>query len=61
MASHKPGRDVLDQLGDEEEEGSWESNYWPEGEQKFWESCWRELFDYALQESGFPVWASCRS
>lgn len=47
------GKDVLDQLGDEEEEGSWESNYWPEGEQKFWESCWRELFDYALQESGF--------
>lgn len=46
------GKDVLDQLGDEEE-GSWESNYWPEGEQKFWESCWRELFDYALQESGF--------
>ena len=47
------GKDVLDQLGDEEEEGCWESNYWPEGEQKFWESCWRELFDYALQESGF--------
>ena len=47
------GKDVFDQLGDEEEEGSWESNYWPEGEQKFWESCWRELFDYALQESGF--------
>ena len=47
------GKNVLDQLGDEEEEGSWESNYWPEGEQKFWESCWRELFDYALQESGF--------
>ena len=47
------GKDVLDQLGDEEEEGSWESNYWPEGEQKFWENCWRELFDYALQESGF--------
>ena len=47
------GKDVLDQLGDEEEEGSWESNYWPEGEQEFWESCWRELFDYALQESGF--------
>lgn len=46
-------KDVLDQLGDEEEEGCWESNYWPEGEQKFWESCWRELFDYALQESGF--------
>ena len=46
------GKDVLDQLGDEEE-GSWESNYWPEGEQEFWESCWRELFDYALQESGF--------
>ena len=46
------GKDVLDQLGDEEE-GCWESNYWPEGEQKFWESCWRELFDYALQESGF--------
>ena len=47
------GKDVLDQLGDEEEEGCWESNYWPEGEQKFWKSCWRELFDYALQESGF--------
>ena len=47
------GKDVFDQLGDEEEEGSWESNYWPEGEQEFWESCWRELFDYALQESGF--------
>lgn len=47
------GKDVFDQLGDEEEEGCWESNYWPEGEQKFWESCWRELFDYALQESGF--------
>ena len=47
------GKDVLDQLGDEEEEGCWESNYWPEGEQEFWESCWRELFDYALQESGF--------
>lgn len=47
------GRNVLDQLGDEEEEGCWESNYWPEGEQEFWESCWRELFDYALQESGF--------
>lgn len=47
------GKDVFDQLGDEEEEGCWESNYWPEGEQEFWESCWRELFDYALQESGF--------
>ena len=47
------GKNVLDQLDDEEEEGSWESNYWPEGEQEFWESCWRELFDYALQESGF--------
>lgn len=47
------GKDVLDQLGDKEEEGCWESNYWPEGEQEFWESCWRELFDYALQESGF--------
>lgn len=47
------GKDVFDQLGDEEEEGSWESNYWPEWEQEFWESCWRELFDYALQESGF--------
>ena len=47
------GKDVFDQLGDEEEEGCWESNYWPEGEQKFWESCWRELFGYALQESGF--------
>lgn len=47
------GKDVLDQLGDEEEEGCWEFNYWPEGEQEFWESCWRELFDYALQESGF--------
>ena len=47
------GKNVLDQLGDEEEEGCWESNYWPEGEQEFWESCWRELFDYALQESGF--------
>ena len=48
------GKNVLDQLGDEERrEASWESNYWPEGEQKFWESCWRELFDYALQESGF--------
>ena len=33
------GKDVFDQLGDEEEEGCWESNYWPEGEQKFWESC----------------------
>ena len=47
------GKNVLDQLGDKNERGSWESNYWPEGEQKFWESCWRELFDYALQESGF--------
>ena len=47
------GKNVLDQLGDMNERGSWESNYWPEGEQKFWESCWRELFDYALQESGF--------
>lgn len=47
------GRNVLDQLGDKNERGSWESNYWPEGEQEFWESCWRELFDYALQESGF--------
>ena len=32
------GKDVLDQLGDEEE-GCWESNYWPEGEQEFWENC----------------------
>lgn len=47
------GKNVLDQLGDKNERGSWESNYWPEGEQKFWESCWRKLFDYALQESGF--------
>lgn len=47
------GKNVLDQLGDKNERGSWESNYWPEGEQEFWESCWRELFDYALQESGF--------
>lgn len=47
------GKNVLDQLGDKNERGSWESNYWPEAEQKFWESCWRELFDYALQESGF--------
>ena len=46
-------KNVLDQLGDKNERGSWESNYWPEGEQEFWESCWRELFDYALQESGF--------
>ena len=47
------GKNVLDQLGDKNERGSWESNYWPEGEQEFWENCWRELFDYALQESGF--------
>lgn len=45
--------DVLDQLGDGKEKGGWESNYWPEGEQEFWKSCWRELFDCALQESGF--------
>ena len=32
------GKDVLDQLGDEEEGRKLESNYWPEGEQKFWET-----------------------
>ena len=40
---------VLDQL----EDGVYETNYWPKGRKTFWWSCWQELFDYALQESGF--------
>ena len=40
---------VLDQL----EDGVYETNYWPKGRKTFWWSCWQELFDHALQESGF--------
>ena len=40
---------VLDQL----EDGVYETNYWSKGRKTFWWSCWQELFDYALQESGF--------
>lgn len=39
---------VLDQL----EDGVYETNYWPKGRKTFWWSCWQELFDHALQESG---------
>ena len=35
------------------EDGAYESNYWPKGRKAFWRSCWQELLDYALQESGF--------
>ena len=40
---------VLDQL----EDGVYETNYWSKGRKTFWWSCWQELFDHALQESGF--------
>ncbi len=40
---------VLDQL----EDGVYETNYWSNGRKTFWWSCWQELFDHALQESGF--------
>ncbi len=43
------GVDVTDQLEDE----CWEENYWPKGRKAFWKGCWQELFEYALQESGF--------
>ena len=31
----------------------YETNYWSKGRKTFWWSCWQELFDHALQESGF--------
>ena len=53
MGAHhgKPqeANNVLDQL----EDGVYETNYWPKGRKTFWWSCWQELFDHALQESGF--------
>lgn len=55
------GKDVFDQLGDEEEEGCWESNYWPEGEQEFWESAGGNCLTTPCRKAAFPVWASCRS
>lgn len=42
---------VQDQL----EDGCWEENYWPEGEERFWKGCWKEFFDCALEESGFST------
>lgn len=41
--------DVTNQLEDE----CYTYNYWPRGRKKFWRSCWKNLFDYALQQSGF--------
>ena len=53
MGAHhgKPqeANNVLDQL----EDGVYETNYWSKGRKTFWWSCWQELFDHALQESGF--------
>ena len=43
---------VLDQL----EDGVYETNYWSKGRKTFWWSCWQELFDHALQESGIDGW-----
>lgn len=45
---------VLDQLGDEEEdaEACHERNYWPKNYEDFWRGCWREMMEDALQESG---------
>lgn len=43
------GENVIDQL----EEECYEFNYWPKGQKAFWWGCWQELFDDALQESGF--------
>ncbi len=40
---------VLDQL----EDGVYETNYWSKGRKTFWWSCWQELFNHALKESGF--------
>lgn len=51
-------KEVKTQLG---ENGQYEANYWPKSKDKektrkpeaFWRGCWQEVYDYALQESGF--------